>query len=100
MPKKEYQIKLMDEERTTLIALTKKGTIAARKLARAHILRLADEGVNVKGIGSSLKKVSLLASTRKGRPDRLPSIRSGVTLRQGACIDGLPGYHLAFLPSP
>jgi hypothetical protein len=44
MPKKEYLVKLTDEERTTLLTLTKKGTIAARKLARAHILRLADEG--------------------------------------------------------
>ncbi|SRR5258708_6008499 len=44
MPKKEYQVKLTDEERTILMTLTKKGTIAARKLARAHILRLADEG--------------------------------------------------------
>jgi len=44
MPKKEYQVKLTDEERATLITLTKKGTSAARKLARAHILRLADEG--------------------------------------------------------
>ncbi len=44
MPKKEYIIKLTDEERCTLLALTKKGTIAARKLTRAHILRLADEG--------------------------------------------------------
>jgi transposase len=44
MPKKEYLVKLTDEERAALIALTKKGTIAARKLTRAHILRLADEG--------------------------------------------------------
>jgi transposase len=43
MPKKEYTVKLTDEERAALIACTKKGTIAARKLARAHILRLADE---------------------------------------------------------
>src|SRR5579859_7824813 len=44
MPKKEYLVKLTDEERPTLIALNRKGTIAARKLVRAHILRLADEG--------------------------------------------------------
>jgi transposase len=59
MPKKEYQVKLTDEERAALIALTRKGTIAARKLARAHILRLADEGkpdadiVAVLGVGLS-----------------------------------------------
>lgn len=59
MPKKEYAVKLADEERAALITLTKKGTIAARKLARAHILRLADEGkpdadiVTVLGVGLS-----------------------------------------------
>jgi transposase len=37
-------VQLTNEDRATLIALTRKGTIAARKLARAHILRLADEG--------------------------------------------------------
>jgi hypothetical protein len=44
MPKKESIVQLTDEERAALIALTKQGTIAARKLARAHMLRLADEG--------------------------------------------------------
>ncbi len=59
MPKKEYLVKLTDEERATLLALTRKGTIAARKLARAHILRLADEGkqdaeiVTALGVGLS-----------------------------------------------
>lgn len=47
------------EERSHLVELTRKGTIAARKLARAHILRLADEGkqdadiVAVLGVGLS-----------------------------------------------
>lgn len=59
MPKKTYLVQLTDEERVALIALTRKGTIAARKLARAHILRLADEGnpdadiVAVLGVGLS-----------------------------------------------
>jgi len=44
VPKKVYPVQLTEEDRGTLIALTRKGTIAARKLARAHILRLADEG--------------------------------------------------------
>ena len=44
MPKKVYHVHLTDEDRGALIALTRKGTIAARKLARVHILRLADEG--------------------------------------------------------
>lgn len=59
MPRKEYMVTLTDEERTTLLALTRKGTLAARKLARAHILRLADEGkpdadiVEALGVGLS-----------------------------------------------
>lgn len=44
MPKKQYVVKLTDEERKHLITLSRKGAIAARILARAHILRLADEG--------------------------------------------------------
>jgi hypothetical protein len=44
MPKNQYVVKLTDEDRTTVLNLTKKGTIATRKLARAHILRLANVG--------------------------------------------------------
>lgn len=40
MPKKQYVVKLTDEERKHLITLSRKGAIAARILARAHILRL------------------------------------------------------------
>jgi transposase len=66
MPKKEYIVKLTDEERTSLITLTKKGTIAARKLARAHILRLADEGKQDADIATALGVgVSTVERTRK-----------------------------------
>jgi len=44
MPAKRYIVTLTDEERHTLCDLLKKGPLAARKLARAHILLLADEG--------------------------------------------------------
>src|SRR6266699_3375989 len=59
MPKKHYVVQLTAEERHHLIELTRKGTITARKLARAHILRLADEGkqdadiVEALGVGLS-----------------------------------------------
>jgi transposase len=59
MPKKHSVVNLTDEERHQISELTRKGTIAARKLARAHILRLADEGksdadiVEALGIGLS-----------------------------------------------
>lgn len=42
--RKKYCVTLTENERTTLHDLIKKGSLAARKLARAHILLLADEG--------------------------------------------------------
>jgi transposase len=42
--RKKYIIELTDEERASLLALTKKGKVRARKLKRAQILLLADEG--------------------------------------------------------
>jgi transposase len=44
MPAKKYLVTLTEDERRTLRELLKKGTLAARKLTRAHILLLADEG--------------------------------------------------------
>lgn len=66
MPKKEYIVNLTDEERAALIALTKKGMIAARKLARVHILRLADEGKQDADIVAALGVgLSTVERTRK-----------------------------------
>jgi transposase len=39
---KKYLVSLTELERETLLALTKKGSVAARKLTRAHILLQAD----------------------------------------------------------
>ena len=49
MPKKHhhrkiYIVSLTDHEKTTLLDLTNKGVLSARKLKRAHILLLANEG--------------------------------------------------------
>jgi transposase len=41
---KKYLVSLTDAERETLLTLTKKGSLAARKLTRAHILLQADAG--------------------------------------------------------
>ncbi len=38
MATKRYIVSLTDEERAQLLALTKKGRLAARRLTRAHIL--------------------------------------------------------------
>jgi transposase len=41
---KRYVVTLTEDERAQLIALTKKGKVAARKLTRAHILLQTDAG--------------------------------------------------------
>jgi transposase len=45
MPKKKYIINLSKEERKTLLELSSKGSIKARKLKRVMILLKADEGM-------------------------------------------------------
>jgi transposase len=45
MPRKMYLINLNDEERQTLLEMTRKGKINARKFKRAMILLKADEGL-------------------------------------------------------
>jgi len=45
MARKKYIVQLTDEERQELLAMTRKGTIKARKMKRALILLKADEGL-------------------------------------------------------
>jgi transposase len=51
----KYQIELSEEERDELKGLVKRGTHAARKLTRAQMLLLADEGRKQQEIESVLK---------------------------------------------
>lgn len=51
---KLYIVDLTDEERAGLRDLTRKGSLSARKLTRAHILMRADEGVVDTAIGEAL----------------------------------------------
>lgn len=51
---KKYLVTLTDEERESLLALTKKGSLAARKLTRAHILLQADAGTTDEAIARAL----------------------------------------------
>jgi len=44
MPKKRYVVDLTPEERNALLAMVKRGPATARKLTRARVLLLADEG--------------------------------------------------------
>jgi transposase len=46
MPRKKYLINLDDEERESLLQMTSKGTVKARKFKRAMVLLKADEGLS------------------------------------------------------
>ena len=54
MPTRRDAATLTDKERTQLLALTKKGRVAARRLTRAHILLQADSGVTQEAIAAAL----------------------------------------------
>jgi transposase len=51
---KKYLVTLTDAERDTLLTLTKKGAVAARKLNRAHILLQADANATDVAIAAAL----------------------------------------------
>jgi transposase len=51
---KRYLVTLTEEERVSLLGLTKRGKGAARKLTRAHVLLQADAGVSDKAIAAAL----------------------------------------------
>lgn len=54
MPKKIYIVDLTEDERTFLLDFIKAGERSARKLKRAHILLLADEGQTDGAIAKAL----------------------------------------------
>jgi transposase len=51
---KKYIVSLTADEQTQLLELIKKGTLAARRLTRAHILLRASEGETDEAIAASL----------------------------------------------
>ncbi len=55
MPKKRYIVDLSPAEREELLALTRKGTVQARKMKRAQILLQAAEGATDAAIVATLK---------------------------------------------
>lgn len=66
MPKKIYNVNLTEDERTYLLNLFKGGKHPARKLNRARILLLADEGKNDEAIEEVLHiSFSTVKRTRK-----------------------------------
>jgi transposase len=101
---KKYIVALPAEERTELLGLLKHGTLSARKLTRAHILLLADEGHTDEQIAASLHTgLSTVARTRqrwveagldsalheRPRPGRVPCLdeRANAHLVALACSD-------------
>lgn len=63
---KKYVVALTKEERPQLLALLKKGKVAARKLCRAQILLQADEGASDILIATTLHTgVATVERTRK-----------------------------------
>ena len=54
MPRKMYLVNLADEERQTLLEMTRKGRINVRKLKRAMILLKADEGLTDQQVMAAL----------------------------------------------
>lgn len=54
MPAKKYIVDLHADERATLVELTSKGQVSARKMKRAQILLKADEGWKDKDIVGAL----------------------------------------------
>lgn len=52
--RKIYVVSLTDEERATLLELTKKGSAPARKIARAHILLQAADGRTDQDVADAL----------------------------------------------
>jgi transposase len=66
MARKRYLVALSDDERTHLLALTRKGTSAARTLRRAQILLLVDEGATDATIAASVHVgAATVARTRR-----------------------------------
>ena len=66
MSKKIYTVNLKDKERTYLLSLFKGGRHPSRKLNRARILLLADEGKNDEAIAEVLHiSIATVGRTRK-----------------------------------
>jgi len=101
---KKYIVALPAAERTELLGLLKHGTLSARKLNRAHILLLADDGHPDEQIAATLHTgLSTVARTRqrwveagldgalheRPRPGRVPRLdeRANAHLVALACTD-------------
>ena len=97
---KLYTISLSEEQRSELLALTKKGTASARKLARAHVLLAAGDGAKDATIAATLHiGVSTVERTRKRFVQRGLAAALSELHRPGAPrkLDGRQEAHLVAL---
>lgn len=76
----KYLVSLTEEERATLLTLTKKGTVAARTLTRAHILLDADGQATAVDMAQALPMgTATVERTRKRFVEEGPGGRLGRT---------------------
>jgi hypothetical protein len=68
MSEKKWVVDLSAEERGQLLGLIRKGTAAARRLTRAHILLLAGEGRTDQEIAAALHANRSTAAAKVPRP--------------------------------
>lgn len=107
MPK-QYVVKLTEQERVQLLALTRKGKAGARRITRALVLLRADEGARdldiVQGVGVGVATVERIrkrfvlegleeALSEKPRPKKTPKLngRAEALLLALACSDAPEG---------
>ncbi len=65
--RKKYHVTLSEPERTKLRAMLRKGQASARRIARAHILLLADEGQGDAAIAGSVHVGALTVQRMRKR---------------------------------
>jgi Homeodomain-like domain len=84
---KKYIVNLTNAERETLLALTKKGSLRARKLNRAHILLQADAGATDTAIAAALHVGTATVERIRKRPGGTPKLdgKGEATLVAWAC---------------
>lgn len=95
--RKLYRVDLSDEEHASLLALTQKGKVAARRLRRAQILLLAHEGRPDTQIAAALHVgLATVERTRKRCVEEGLEASLSERPRPGAALK-LDGHQEAFL---
>jgi ParB-like chromosome segregation protein Spo0J len=101
--RKVYVVDLSEEEKAQLQSLTKKGKTSARKLNRARVLLLADQGetdqqiAKAVGVGTSTverirKRFVTEGSLEAALTETSPSRRSAQALRQAGSLPFSLGF--------